>query len=164
YAVQMDSYEQVEAFDMADLDKAEKTSQPTGTGAQYRLAGIYDITGAVGKDTDETINLRPEKNFRKDLERFSRALADELGWEHKTDRKGKIIFAQTNIAPAGGNGSFTLWAPETDLGIYVSVPVSPQSYNDRDGYSHDLQITDVMGFGEPILWRLRNKEQTFLPN
>lgn len=164
YAVQMDSYEQVEAFDMADLDKAEKTSQPTGTGAQYRLAGIYDITGAVGKDTDETINLRPEKNFRKDLERFSRALADELDWEHKTDRKGKIIFAQTNIAPAGGNGSFTLWAPETDLGIYVSVPVSPQSYNDRDGYSHDLQITDVMGFGEPILWRLRNKEQTFLPN
>ena len=164
YAVQMDSYEQVEAFDMADLDKAENTSQPTGTGAQYRLAGIYDITGAVGKDTDETINLRPEKNFRKDLERFSRALADELDWEHKTDRKGKIIFAQTNIAPAGGNGSFTLWAPETDLGIYVSVPVSPQSYNDRDGYSHDLQITDVMGFGEPILWRLRNKEQTFLPN
>ena len=164
YAVQMDSYEQVEAFDMADLDKAEKISQPTGMGAQYQLAGIYDITGAVGKDTDETINLRPEKNFRKDLERFSRALADELDWEHKTDRKGKIIFAQTNIAPAGGNGSFTLWAPETDLGIYVSVPVSPQSYNDRDGYSHDLQITDVMGFGEPILWRLRNKEQTFLPN
>lgn len=164
YAVQMDSYEQVEAFDMADLDKAEKISQPTGMGAQYQLAGIYDITGAVGKDTDETINLRPEKNFRRDLERFSRTLADELGWEHKTDRKGKIIFAQTNIAPAGGNGSFTLWAPETDLGIYVSVPVSPQSYNDRDGYSHDLQITDVMGFGEPILWRLRNKEQTFLPN
>ena len=108
--------------------------------------------------------MNSRKNFRKDLERFSRALADELDWEHKTDRKGKIIFAQTNIAPAGGNGSFTLWAPETDLGIYVSVPVSPQSYNDRDGYSHDLQITDVMGFGEPILWRLRNKEQTFLPN
>lgn len=89
YAAQMDSYEQVEAFDMADLDKAEKTSQPTGTGAQYRLAGIYDMTGAVEKDTNETGNLRPEKNFRKDLERFSRAFADELGWEHETDRKGK---------------------------------------------------------------------------
>lgn len=164
YAVQMDSYEQVEAFDMADLDKAEKTSQPTGTGAQYRLAGIYDMTGAVEKDTNETVNLRPEKNFRKDLDRFSRALADELGWEHETDRKGKIIYVQTNIAPAGGDGSFTLWAPDTDLGIYVSVPVVPQSYNNRDGYSHDLQITDVMGFGKPILWRLRNKEQTFLPN
>lgn len=164
YAAQMDSYEQVEAFDMADLDKAEKTSQPTGTGAQYRLAGIYDMTGAVEKDTNETGNLRPEKNFRKDLERFSRAFADELGWEHETDRKGKTIYAQTNIAPAGGDGSFTLWAPETDLGIYVSVPVAPQSYDNRYGYSNNLKIKDIMGFGEPILWRLRNKEQTFLPN
>ena len=163
YAAQMDSYEQVEAFDMADLDKAEKTSQPTGTGAQYRLAGIYDMTGAVEKDTNETGNLRPEKNFRKDLERFSRAFADELGWEHETDRKGKTIYAQTNIAPAGGDGSFTLWAPETDLGIYVSVPVAPQSYDNRYGYSNNLKIKDIMGFGEPILWRLRNKEQTFYP-
>ena len=122
------------------------------------------MTGAVEKDTNETGNLRPEKNFRKDLERFSRAFADELGWEHETDRKGKTIYAQTNIAPAGGDGSFTLWAPETDLGIYVSVPVAPQSYDNRYGYSNNLKIKDIMGFGEPILWRLRNKEQTFLPN
>ena len=105
------------------------------------------MTGAVEKDTNETGNLRPEKNFRKDLERFSRAFADELGWEHETDRKGKTIYAQTNIAPAGGDGSFTLWAPETDLGIYVSVPVAPQSYDNRYGYSNNLKIKDIMGFG-----------------
>ena len=88
YAAQMDSYEQVEAFDMADLDKAEKTSQPTGTGAQYRLAGIYDMRG-LSRKTQTRLAIYAPKELPQGLERFSRAFADELGWEHETDRKGK---------------------------------------------------------------------------
>jgi hypothetical protein len=108
----------------------DKTSTPKkGVSGDYALAGHYTTEGATEKDVHETGNLRPEKNFKKDLEKFANAVNNELGWDVHRDKKGKKIIAETNVAPVGGYGSFRLWRPGSEYGIYVTVFVN-RNYSD----------------------------------
>ena len=165
YTAQMDTYSDVMHFDLDSLDKPQSAA---GQGAapspaivpeadtQRRLAGRYDTTGTTEKDIHETGNLRPEKKFRKDLTQFSKELVKALGWEHKTDKKGKTLYAETNIAPAGGDGSITLLPADSEYGIYINIPVHPS------GYTDDLVIEDILGAGSPILYRVCTTTKSYL--
>ena len=171
YTAQMDTYSDVMHFDLDSLDKPQSAA---GQGAapspaivpeadtQRRLAGRYETTGATEKDESETGNLRPEKNFRKDLTQFSKELVKALGWEHKTDKKGKTLYAETNIAPAGGDGSITLLPTDSEYGIYINIPVHPSGYIASSGYTDDLVIEDILGAGRPILYRVCTTTKSYL--
>lgn len=120
----------------------------------YSLVGYYDTAGSTEKDESEYGNLLPEKKFKKDLEKFSKALATELGWEHDTDKKGKKIIASTNIAPIGGDGYIILWKPNSEWGIYISI--------DADRVNgDDLELGGTMGKGAAILYRATTKKDKY---
>ena len=171
YTAQMDTYSDVMHFDLDSLDKPQSAA---GQGAapspaivpeadtQRRLAGRYDTTGTTEKDIHETGNLRPEKKFRKDLTQFSKELVKALGWEHKTDKKGKTLYAETNIAPAGGDGSITLLPADSEYGIYINIPVHPSGYIASSDYTDDLVIEDILGAGSPILYRVCTTTKSYL--
>ena len=166
YTAQMDTYSDVMHFDLDSLDTkpqpttasaqepAPSAATATEADTQRRLAGRYDTTGATEKDLNESGNLRPEKKFRKDLTQFSKELAKALGWEHKTDKKGKTLYADINIPPAGGDGSITLLPKDSEYGIYINIPVRPSDYIAGSGYTEDLVIDDLFGEGQPILYRV----------
>lgn len=126
---------------------------------QIALLGNYDRTGETAKDFTEYGNKRAEKNFKKDLVRFSKALAQELGWQHDTDKRGNPVYADTNIPPAGGEGTFIQWMPETEYGVYVSVSVSPSDYIAGQGYTDDFKI-ETRPYGD-ILWRITTKADKY---
>lgn len=171
YTAQMDTYSDVMHFDLDSLDKPQSAA---GQGAapspaivpeadtQRRLAGRYDTTGTTEKDIHETGNLRPEKKFCKDLTQFSKELVKALGWEHKTDKKGKTLYAETNIAPAGGDGSITLLPADSEYGIYINIPVHPSGYIASSDYTDDLVIEDILGAGSPILYRVCTTTKSYL--
>lgn len=171
YTAQMDTYSDVMHFDLDSLDKpqsaaAQEPAPPPATAeeadTQRRLAGRYDTAGATVKDESETGNLRPEKKFRKDLTQFSKELVKALGWEHKTDKKGKTLYAETNIAPAGGDGSITLLPADSEYGIYINIPVHPSGHIASSGYTDDLVIEDILGAGRPILYRVCTTTKSYL--
>ena len=171
YAPHMDTYAYVMHYDLDSLDKpqsaaAQEPAPPPATAdkadTQRRLAGRYDTAGATEKDESETGNLRPEKKFRKDLTQFSKELVKALGWEHKTDKKGKTLYAETNIAPAGGDGSITLLPADSEYGIYINIPVHPSGYIASSDYTDDLVIEDILGAGRPILYRVCTTTKSYL--
>lgn len=174
YAEHMDTYDYVMRFDLGILapkskPKSEMTQEPAQLSAttieanlQRRLVGRYDTSGVMQKDDHETRNRRIEKNFRKDLTRYSQELAKALGWEHKTDKSGKTVYAQTNIASAGGDGTITLFPADSEYGIYINVPVHPSDYIAGSGYADVWVIEDALGAGRPILYRVCSVEETFL--
>jgi N12 class adenine-specific DNA methylase len=167
YTAQMDTYSDVMHFDLDSLDKPQSAAAPSPAivpeaDTQRRLAGRYDTTGTTEKDIHETGNLRPEKKFRKDLTQFSKELVKALGWEHKTDKKGKTLYAETNIAPAGGDGSITLLPADSEYGIYINIPVHPSGYIASSDYTDDLVIEDILGAGSPILYRVCTTTKSYL--
>lgn len=174
YTAQMDTYSDVMHFDLDSLDTkpqpasasaqepAPSPTTATKADTQRRLAGRYETTGATEKDSRETGNLRPEKKFRKDLTQFSKELVKALGWEHKTDKKGKTLYAETNIAPASGDGSITLLPADSEYGIYINIPVHPSGYIASSGYTDDLVIEDILGAGRPILYRVCTTTKSYL--
>ena len=171
YTAQMDTYSDVMHFDLDSLDKPQSAAAQGAAPSpaivpeadtQRRLAGRYETTGATEKDENETSNLRPEKKFRKDLTQFSKKLVKALGWEHKTDKKGKTLYAETNIAPAGGDGSITLLPADSEYGIYINIPVHPSGYIASSGYTDDLVIEDILGAGRPILYRVCTTTKSYL--
>lgn len=100
-----------------------KEESRTPVDSNFSLVGYYDTAGATEKDEHERGNKAPERKFKADLIKFSKALASELEREHDADKKGKKEYARVNIAPIGGDGHIILWKPNSDTGIYISVPV-----------------------------------------
>lgn len=69
------------------------------------------------------------KQVKRDVDKFVKALQAYLGWEFDTDRRGKQVICQANIAPAGGDASFRLWQPDSDVGVWVRVNYEPPINN-----------------------------------
>lgn len=103
-------------------------------------------------------NISVEKDIKKDVVKFSKALAKALGWEHDADKKGKIDYGHANIAPAGGDAGFILWLPGSEYGVYVSIPYQPDYKNGYDNYK-----IQGMGWntGSEILWRLTTRKNKY---
>lgn len=131
---------------------------------ELRLLGHYESPKA---GDHEVPTVEHEKYFKKDLVKFSKELAKQLGWQHDTDKKGKNVYANTNVAPAGGDGTIILWKPDSDHGVYISVPVQPDYQSPTD----KLLIKSVMGkqggfFSDndgdgAILWRATTRENKY---
>jgi N12 class adenine-specific DNA methylase len=126
---------------------------------QLTLLGYYKAS-----DSDLSRTERPhkenEKLFNKDLTKYSKALAQELKFEHDTNKKGKPEYANTNIAPVGGDGSIILWSPNSQYGVYISVPVDAESVNNFGGYE-GLLIQSTLGRNSEILWRITSKDNKY---
>jgi N12 class adenine-specific DNA methylase len=124
------------------------------------LAGEYNADGSMETEIGDQSSI---KAFKKDLTNYSKRLAKLLGYEHDSNKKKKIEYANTNVAPAGGNGSIILWKPNSDYGVYISVPVDRKDYTAGRGYSDDLVIRGILGdsFGGDILWRVTTKDNKF---
>lgn len=97
------------------------------------------------------------KSLKRDLTKVSKRLATVLNWDHDTTAKGKTEYATSNVAPAGGDGHIILWKPNSDYGVYVSVPVRPD-YINQDA---DWTIEHVMKGVGPILWRITTKDRKY---
>ncbi|HUV62923.1 MAG TPA: strawberry notch family protein, partial [Sedimentisphaerales bacterium] len=130
-----------------------KTGKPSTVTGQTHLSGNYTTEGETEKDISEYGSKRPEKNFKADLVKYAKALQQELGWEFDADRKGKQQIATTNVAPAGGDGTFILWKPGTEDGVYISISV------DRIG--DDLEVRKKEPWGGSMLWRYTNKKNKY---
>lgn len=105
-------------------------------------------------------NVEVEKQVKKDVSKFSKALAKALGWEHDTDRKGKTQYANANIAPAGGDAHFILWKPGSDYGVYLSIPYQPEYITERGGYE-GYKLTGTLGGDHTIHWRITTKKNKY---
>jgi hypothetical protein len=84
---------------------------------QLRLLGAYEPS--ANDEMRENPHIYVERELKKDLTNFVKKLNERLKWEFDTDKKGKPIYASANVAPAGGDGTFILWAPNSEYGIYV---------------------------------------------
>lgn len=103
------------------------------------------------RDIDhEQPNKVVEKLIEKDVREYSKALAQKLGFEHDTIKKGKQEYANSNIAPAGGTATFILWKPNSEYGVYVSISYEPDYKNGYDDYK-----------ATQILWRATSKANKY---
>lgn len=119
------------------------------------LLGYYDTEGATDKDFNEAYGyLRAaEKKFKKDLTELSKRLAKDLGLEHIT-QKGKNVYASTNIAPAGGDGSIILKVPGTNRVLYINIHVEP---NYKGDYEALTLSNEPYGLGSQIMYRMEDE-------
>lgn len=116
-----------------ELNNESNQKPVNDTFSKTRIASKFDSSGDSMSDIRENGSRTPEKKFKKNLTDFSKSLAGILGFEHHKDKKGKAEYANTNIAPAGGDGSIRLWAPNSDYGIYISFQVDADLGNDSNG-------------------------------
>lgn len=90
---------------------------------QLALLGYYDTTGAQPENENESTGYMrvAEKKFKNDLEKLSKVIAKAYGLTPE-QRKKKDVWANTNLAPIGGEGTIKLCLPDgRKLAIYVSV-------------------------------------------
>jgi len=98
----------------------------------------------------EQPNIEVAKLIKKDIQKYSKALAKVLGFEHDTI-KNKPDYGHSNIAPAGGDAGFILWMPNSEYGVYVSISYQPDYKRSYDDYK-----------AEPnFLWRLTTKKSKY---
>jgi len=123
---------------------------------KLKLLGHYDSSGDTMKDLRENGSRTPEKKFKQDLTKYSKALAEALGYEHDTDKKGKKEYANTNIAPIGGDGTIILWKPNSEYGVYLSFKADADWGNDYAGNFGN----DTLDVGE-FYWRVTKKDSKY---
>jgi hypothetical protein len=126
---------------------------------KLKLAGYYEADGSMPSDYGDKSG---EKAFKKDLVKFSKGLAKLLGYEHDRESKGKKkeVFADTNIPPAGGDGTIILWKPGSKYGVYISIPVQKDGYTSGGGYSPNLVIQGILsGSHGDVMWRVTTRDK-----
>jgi N12 class adenine-specific DNA methylase len=117
---------------------------------QLRLLGFYEPN--KNDEMRENPHIYIERELKKDLTNFVKKLNERLKWEFDTDRKGKPQIASANVAPAGGDGTFILWVPNSEYGVYVSVSVKPKEY--KEWYEqYELEPT--------LYWRVTTKKDKY---
>lgn len=122
-----------------------KKPTPAAGKGNAPLIGSYGAEGA--KAEEEGGSRAADRVFGRDLRKFAKELQKELGWEE--DPKHKL--SSINIAPIGGDGTILMWKPDSEFGLYVSVPVQRME-NDS---------LKVQGMGIPhgeIMWRWTTKK------
>lgn len=125
--------------------------------SQLRL--LTEHKGPV--DHEYGTSSKAEAAFKKDLTKFSKELARLLNYQHDTNKKGKVVIADINLPPAGGNGTIILWKPGTEFGVYISVPMAREylsgSETDVDRLFLDSSVKDFETGKPMFLWRVTSK-------
>lgn len=120
---------------------------------ELKLKGVY----RPKEDYDhEQPNILVAREYKKDLAKFSKALGAVLGYEFDTDKKGKPVYANTNIAPAGGDGTIILWKPNSNYGVYLSIPIDPAGL-----HSDTYQFRKEDAFPGQMMWRVTSKDNKY---
>lgn len=73
------------------------------------------------------------KMAKKEVTAYAKQVAQAAGWEVGTDNKGKPSIS-ANIPPAGGDITFRLSIPGTDLSMYVAARYNPQEIGEYGEY------------------------------
>lgn len=120
------------------------TKKPTPAGAKGNapLTGKYSNEGEEAREYPGRV---AERTFGRDLRRFAKELQKDLEWEE--DPKHKL--SSVNIAPVGGDGTILMWKPNSEFGLYVSVPVQRME---------DDSLRIGKGVSKDILWRWTTKK------
>ncbi|MFZ2809449.1 MAG: PLxRFG domain-containing protein [Desulfosalsimonadaceae bacterium] len=120
------------------------------------LVGLYE-----GDKNEASENPKAaEIAFRKDLNRFSGELQSLLKYQPDVTTKGtgrkaaKNTTVSINIAPVGGDGHIILWKPNSEFGIYISVPV-------HRGEGDGLTVGGMGLPGGDIMFRATSKANKF---
>lgn len=108
-----------------------------------------DIKTNHSKDGEVRLNTKPysvegvnhetpivliSKTIKKDVDAFAKDLASKMGWDHETDKKGKPVYSSTNIAPAGGDVTFSVKQPGSNVAATVYITYEPSYEDYYDGY------------------------------
>lgn len=124
-----------------------------------------DFKPGENAQMNEQPHYEVEKEIKKEVVKFGKALAQRLGWEADTDKKGKSIFGTTNLAPAGGDGTIILWKPGSKYGVYISIPFEPTEYeNWYEKYRLQGSKFGWPGNGDErgsLMWRLTTKNDKY---
>jgi len=132
-----------------------ETVQPQVSVKELSLTHRIPI-GAEGYDYP---NKALEPVIKRDVTAYAKEVGRVLGWEHETDKKGKIVYSHVNLPPAGGEATFKLFKPGSDIGIYVKIPYEPTEILPSGEYGSIYSIQGTLekqGFG-PILYRLTSR-------
>lgn len=165
FAKEMDSYDEVMRVDVENFDKktevevsrqSEKTkSKIKGADEDLRFTDFSYSTEGV--EVDYPIQVL-HKSIKRDMDKIVKAVAEISGFSFDTDHKGKAVYSNVNIAPAGGDVTFILWSKENPkYGVYVSVPYTP----DYGGSMYDNYHVDDSSVANGILWRLTMREDKY---
>lgn len=90
----------------------------------------YSVEGV----NHETPIVLISKTIKKDVDAFAKDLASKMGWDHETDKKGKPVYSSTNIAPAGGDVTFSVKQPGSNVEATVYITYEPSYEDYYDGY------------------------------
>lgn len=117
-------------------DNNARDNRQTRKDIVFDSAKVYSTKGVM----HETPNVLISKQIQKDVARYVKQLADRLGYEFALNTKGKKLTyngVSDNIAPSGGNATFKLFKPGSDIGIYVSLnyDLDFESDPNNDGYT-----------------------------
>ena len=164
-AREMDSYDEVMGVDVENFDKKtevevsrqseETKSKKKGEDEDLRFMDFSYSTEGV--EADYPIQVL-HKSIKRDMDKVVKAVAEISGFWFDTDRKGKTVYSNVNIAPAGGDVTFILWSKKNPkYGVYVSVPYTP----DYRGSMYDNYHVDDSSVANGILWRLTTREDKY---
>ena len=127
----------------------------------FNIDKTYSTKGINEEYPNKTI----AKRVQKDVAKYVEQLASKLGYEFDTDKNGKKkVFngVNANIPPAGGNVSFYLWKPNSNHGVYISLPYQPD-YLDNGYENYKLQDL-IAGGSKEYLYRVETKDGKSLNN
>jgi N12 class adenine-specific DNA methylase len=148
----------------AQQGRSERTGDQrvSDRGAAARLTfdteKVYSTKGIYADYPNREVG----KKIQKDVARYVGQLAKALGYEFDTGKGGKKLpwnGVSANLAPAGGDMSFRLFKPGSDVGVYVTLSYQPDM---TPGGSYDGYRLRGM-FNDRQMWRttIRGKGSRF---
>lgn len=133
------------------ISKPETHIYKEGEKGKTVLKGKYTAEGQTEKEITEYGSKAPERKFKADLKQYAKKLREILGYEPERDKKGKDESVHTNIAPIGGDGIILLWKPNSEYGVYISIPTN------RDYGDDSLTVEGTLGKSMTIMYRATTK-------
>lgn len=144
--------EQLSLFGTLETEIEKHKERVAEIDAELALSGEWK---APSNEKPNELMRGAEKTFKKEMRNFSKALAKYLGLEFDKDKKGKDILADVNVSQVSGDGSFYLYIPNSDKGVWVSVPV----YVTPDTTDFNMLVT--LDPEMPIIYRFVDRNNKY---
>jgi len=120
-----------------ESDSSLSNSEPIQKPLVFNTEKTYSTKGI----NEEYPSRKISKQIQKDVAKYVGQLAKATGYDFALNSKGKKLTyngVSDNIAPAGGEVNFTLYKPNSDVGIFVSLNYEP-NYSDSEYDNYQLQ-------------------------
>lgn len=125
-------------------------SKPSQSNADYAMPSLL----APPKDApaQEDPHRAAHKTLKREITKFSKKLAERLGYEPDTDKKGKAVYASVNHMGA----TIILWKPNTDYGIYIHPSYEEVKNGKEHNYNSSLRLE------QRVLYRVTTKKDKYM--